>query len=91
MDATITDTTITIDSAGRVVLPKPLRDHYGLHPGSELELRHDGTEIHLRPVQDDRPLKEVNGFLVYAGRSSDSDSDAVRRQREVRLRRVYGR
>jgi AbrB family looped-hinge helix DNA binding protein len=28
----------TIDSAGRVVIPKPLRQELGIEPGSELEL-----------------------------------------------------
>ncbi len=29
----------TIDAAGRLVVPKPLRDQLGLAPGTELELR----------------------------------------------------
>jgi AbrB family looped-hinge helix DNA binding protein len=28
----------TIDAAGRVVVPKPLRDELGFNPGTELEL-----------------------------------------------------
>lgn len=84
------NTIITIDSAGRLVLPKSLRDQYGLQAGSELELHDDGTEIRLRPVLEERPLKEVHGFLVYTGRSVD-EGDRVRRDREARMRRVYGR
>ena len=85
------DTIITIDAAGRVIIPKPLRDQFGLHAGSELELRHDGAEIHLRPKTEDRPLKEVNGFLVYTGQSLVEAGDEVRRQREARSRRIYAR
>jgi len=83
-------TIVTLDSAGRLVLPKSLRDQYGLQAGSELELSDDGTEIRLRPVHEDRPLKEVNGFLVYTGRSTDAH-DGLRRDRDARLRRVSGR
>lgn len=85
------DTIITIDSAGRLVLPKPLRERHGLHAGSEVQLRDDGREIHLRPVTENQPLREVHGFLVYTGRSLESSTDAVQRGREERLRRVTGR
>ena len=82
---------VTIDSAGRLVLPKPIRDLHSLGPGSELELTDDGTAIHLRPVAEGPPLREVNGFLVYTGRASESEGDAVQRDRHARLRRVGGR
>ncbi len=85
------DIIITIDSAGRLVLPKPLRERHGLHAGSEVRLRDDGSEIHLRPVTEDQPLREVHGFLVYTGRSGESSTDSVQRVREERLRRVAGR
>jgi AbrB family looped-hinge helix DNA binding protein len=82
---------IAIDAAGRLVLPKPIRDLHGLGPGSELELTDDGTAIHLRPVTESPPLREVNGFLVYTGRASESEVDAVQRDRHARLRRIAGR
>jgi AbrB family looped-hinge helix DNA binding protein len=95
------DTILTIDSAGRVVLPKPLRDRHGLSSGSELRLRDDGAEIHLCPVAGDRPLREVSGFLVYTGRSAAPSELAtselatseleIARVRQARLRRLAGR
>jgi len=84
------DIIITIDSAGQLALPKPLRERHGLHAGSEVQLLDDGTEIHLRPVTENQPLREVHGFLVYTGRSLEP-SEAVQRGREERLRRVAGR
>jgi AbrB family looped-hinge helix DNA binding protein len=50
-----------IDRAGRVVIPKPLRDSLGFEPGQVLDIReHDGkleieaapTPMHLRPISD---------------------------------------
>ncbi len=42
--------TATIDSAGRVVIPKSLRDRAGLAPGTEVDFRfHDGM-IEIAPV-----------------------------------------
>jgi AbrB family looped-hinge helix DNA binding protein len=42
----------TIDSAGRIVVPKALRDELGLVGGERLEIRaHDGTlEVDVIPV-----------------------------------------
>ncbi len=42
----------TIDSAGRIVVPKPLRDELGLQPGQVLELEvTDGRlQVEIAPV-----------------------------------------
>lgn len=48
----------TIDSAGRIVVPKPLRDELGLSAGQELELRAaDGVleiEVPATPMRLER-------------------------------------
>jgi len=57
----------TIDSAGRVVIPKPMRARLGLHGGSEIEVILVGghVEIHPRGVdvlveqRSDGPLLRV--------------------------------
>jgi AbrB family looped-hinge helix DNA binding protein len=43
---------VTIDSAGRIVVPKPLRQALGLEPGQALEIRAgDGRlEIEIAPT-----------------------------------------
>jgi AbrB family looped-hinge helix DNA binding protein len=81
---------VRIDNAGRLVLPKQVRERHGLAPGSELELAEVTDEIRLRPVPAEPPLKEVHGFLVYTGRFAQP-GDAVRRDRADRLRRAAGR
>lgn len=42
----------TIDAAGRIVVPKPLRDELGLRPGQvlELEVRDGRLEVEIAPV-----------------------------------------
>jgi len=39
--------TSRVGAKGQVVIPKPLRDHVGLHPGAEVEfeLRHDAIVL----------------------------------------------
>ena len=52
----------TIDKAGRLVIPKALRDALGLRPG-EVELAADGAALRIVPVHDDA-LVEADGRLV---------------------------
>ena len=52
----------TIDGAGRLVIPKVLRDRLGLRPG-EVEVDADGADLRVRPIADDTLLEE-DGWLV---------------------------
>lgn len=52
----------TIDSAGRLVIPKQLRDRLGLVQG-EVEVEADGADLRVRPVAVDA-LDEQDGWLV---------------------------
>lgn len=58
-------TQITIDSAGRIVLPKPLRKELALGPGDLLELESAGERITLRPVRGGAPLTKEKGVWVF--------------------------
>lgn len=70
----------TIDKAGRLVIPKALRDHVGLLPG-EVEVRIDGAALVVEPVSNER-LVERRGRLVVPGGGSVIDDDAVRTLRD---------
>jgi AbrB family looped-hinge helix DNA binding protein len=59
------DARLTIDSAGRVVLPKPLRDELHLTAGDVLELESSGERILLRPVRAAAPLNKEQGVWVF--------------------------
>ena len=53
----------TIDRAGRVVIPKQIRNALGLWPDTELEITIDGGGVRLEPVrQRERPVEESDGF-----------------------------
>lgn len=56
---------LTIDSAGRVVIPKPLRDELELAPGDTLELETAGESITLRPTRGTVPLAKEKGVWVF--------------------------
>jgi AbrB family looped-hinge helix DNA binding protein len=42
---------LTIDKAGRVVIPKSLREELHLEPGDALEMESAGEQITLRPIR----------------------------------------
>jgi len=54
----------TIDAGGRVVIPKPIRDHLGLGPGAAVDIaEHDG-HVEIAPAEASVHLVEVGGALV---------------------------
>jgi AbrB family looped-hinge helix DNA binding protein len=54
----------TIDSGGRVVIPKAIRDSLGLAVGEELEVRERDGRIEMEPVGRKVWLEERGGRLV---------------------------
>ncbi|MEO6577539.1 MAG: AbrB/MazE/SpoVT family DNA-binding domain-containing protein [Candidatus Limnocylindria bacterium] len=56
----------TIDKAGRLVIPRPLRDRIGLATGGEVEVELDGAALRIEPVGGGA-LREQDGLLVIPG------------------------
>lgn len=54
----------TIDSGGRVVIPKAIRDHLGLKSGTSVEVTTQDGHIEIAPSDASIRLVEVNGALV---------------------------
>ncbi len=79
---------LTVDKAGRVVLPKPVRDELQLRAGDSLELESSEDRIVLRPVRGTGPLRKKRGVWVFrAGEPLSADVvnrtlQTVRRERD---------
>lgn len=58
-------TTVTIDKAGRIIVPKALRDALHLEAGDTLELDAEGEHITLRPVRAGSALRKEHGVWVF--------------------------
>ena len=63
-----------IDSGGRVVLPKHLRDALGLTPGTTVDISAYGTGVQVTPGgRTARIVREADGRLVSQGDTAVSD------------------
>jgi AbrB family looped-hinge helix DNA binding protein len=66
----------TIDKAGRLVIPKSLREQAGISAG-EVEVALDGSAIRIQSVATD-DLVEEDGLLLLPAGGPELDADAVR-------------
>jgi AbrB family looped-hinge helix DNA binding protein len=65
-----------IDQAGRIVLPKPIRDALGLLPGTRVDISPYGAGAQVVPAGRTARLVEEDGVLVSAG-DTPVDDDVV--------------
>ena len=70
----------TIDKAGRLVIPKALREQSGISDG-DVEISLDGAAIRIESVAAD-DLVEEDGLLLLPSGGPELHADAVR---ELRL------
>ena len=84
--------TLKIDKAGRIVLPKPVRDRLGLRAGMDLELSESSGGLELKPVAQRPSMVRVNGFWVHQGTAPEGfDWDRfIEQSREERHRTIFG-
>ena len=71
----------TIDRAGRLVIPKRLRDEVGLRPG-EVEVSVHGAGLRVEPLAGDS-LEEHHGRLFISAAGADVDDDLIQTLRDA--------
>jgi AbrB family looped-hinge helix DNA binding protein len=88
----------TIDRAGRVVIPKALRDSAGLKPGMKLDVRCEDGRIEIEPVRQALKWVKRGGLIVaVAPKGTPKLTGAIvnrliAEDREERFRKIlYGR
>ncbi len=84
---------VTLDRAGRVVLPKAVRDEMRLSPGDVLDLMVKGDELSLRPRRGAKSLQKERGVWVFrSGKplTADEAEEALRAIRALRHRQNAG-
>jgi AbrB family looped-hinge helix DNA binding protein len=71
----------TIDTAGRLVIPKQLRDQVGMQAGP-VEVTVDGAALRIEPVAGDE-LVEEDGYLVIPSAGLTITDEMVRALRDA--------
>jgi AbrB family looped-hinge helix DNA binding protein len=71
----------TIDKAGRLVIPKVLRDSIGLVAG-EVEVTSDGAGLRIEPLAGDQ-LQDEDGLLVIPAADASIGDDLIRTLRDA--------
>jgi AbrB family looped-hinge helix DNA binding protein len=77
---------LKIDKAGRIVVPKPMRERLGFSPESELLAVERPDGVLIKRAEEQPTLVEVGGLLVHQGRAEpgaqwDRVIDSVREER----------
>lgn len=84
---------VRIDSAGRIIVPKKVRERLGLRKDSELQLEESAEAITLKPVRREPALvSDRRGHLVFTGKPIgviDWDH-LIEEDREARIRKIGG-
>jgi len=76
--------TLSIDKAGRMVLPLAVRKQFGLRAGAELALTIGTGAIILCPVEQEVSMRMENGLCVHEGIPDGEVLNAVDQVRESR-------
>ena len=86
--------TTTIDKAGRIVLPKQIRDELQLGPGDAIELEASDEQVILRPAPSKGRMRKEQGVWVFdSGRpiTVETVNKTIDRIRHERERRFLGK
>jgi AbrB family looped-hinge helix DNA binding protein len=60
---------LRIDKAGRIVVPKPLRERLGFKADTQLEAVEQLEGVLLRRVEQRPPMAKADGLWVHQGRA----------------------
>jgi AbrB family looped-hinge helix DNA binding protein len=84
--------TLKIDKAGRVILPKPVRDRLGLQEGSDLEIRETLEGLVLTPAGRGPSMVRKQGLWVHTGKLPRGFDivKSIQDDREERIRKLAG-
>jgi AbrB family looped-hinge helix DNA binding protein len=75
---------VTIDEAGRLVVPQAMRKQLGLAAGTQLRVEVEGDRLILQPQRPDPVVHEVGGLLILEGELADDIPD----HRDLRAERA---
>jgi AbrB family looped-hinge helix DNA binding protein len=78
---------VRIDKAGRIVVPKPLRERLGFRPDTELEAIEQPEGVLLKRIEQRPSMVKVDGLWVHQG-SPEPGANWERILEDVREERI---
>ena len=81
---------LSIDHAGRVVIPKRAREALGIGPGDILEMTFDSDGLTLRPERHAIALQKERGVWVFHSGVTLSQDEANEALELMRSKRTSG-
>lgn len=69
VSGTVNGMELKIDKAGRIVVPKPLRERLGFKPDAELEAVEQADGVLLKRVAERPSMVKADGLWVHQGRA----------------------
>jgi AbrB family looped-hinge helix DNA binding protein len=79
---------LSVDRFGRMVLPKRIRDEWGLKPGDQLEATETGGRLVLCPSGRADGLRRKGKMLVFGGRAAGDLEQVLEQDRHDRISRA---
>ena len=82
---------LKIDRAGRIVVPKAIRERLGLEAGTDLEIIEGSGGVLVRPAKREPLLVREGKLLVHTGKLPGNSDPArmVEEERETRIRELW--
>ena len=81
---------ISIDHAGRVVIPKRAREILGIGPGDTLDMTFDAEGLTLRPERHTISLQKERGVWVFRSGAVMTQEEANQAVDLIRAQRISG-
>ena len=78
---------VKIDKAGRIVVPKPLRERLGFKPDTEIEALEQPEGVLLKRIEQRPSMVKVDGLWVHQG-NAEPGANWERILEDVREERI---
>ncbi|MCF6269311.1 MAG: AbrB/MazE/SpoVT family DNA-binding domain-containing protein [Melioribacteraceae bacterium] len=78
----------TIDKFGRIIIPKKFRSQLGISFETTLNISEDGEKIIIELVQENAPIVDKNGILVFTGKLESKVDVSIDNDRNIRMKKL---
>ncbi|MHB1253692.1 MAG: AbrB/MazE/SpoVT family DNA-binding domain-containing protein [Candidatus Humimicrobiaceae bacterium] len=81
---------VKIDKFGRIIIPKNIRDDFGIQPGNNLIIKESMEGFFITPVKEKEIISEEDGFLIINPSSDIDFENLIKDLRDERIKKVIG-